>query len=121
MLHCSTCAAGIFTERYHSGESRSVTITNEHARLTQEELDRMILEAEEFAAADKAHRLRIEALGSLKNYVGGYLAVYRFCSERLTDGSLTAIRCGTSDLSYLKTTSRDKRSPLETNEYSLTL
>lgn len=48
-------------------------------------MDRMLLEAEEFAAADEAQRLKIEALGSLKNYVRDYLAVYGFCSGQLTD------------------------------------
>jgi endoplasmic reticulum chaperone BiP len=33
----------------HSGKSESITITNEKGRLSQEEIDRMVAEAEKFA------------------------------------------------------------------------
>ncbi|KAF9784635.1 heat shock protein 70 family [Thelephora terrestris] len=52
-----------------TGKSESVTITNEKGRLTQEEIDRMVAEAEEFAAEDEAQKKRIEALNSLSSYV----------------------------------------------------
>ena len=48
----------------HSGRSRSITITNERGRLSQEEIDRMVAEAEKFAKEDEAQRKRIEALNS---------------------------------------------------------
>ena len=35
-----------------SGKSESITITNEKGRLSQEEIDRMVKEAEDFAAED---------------------------------------------------------------------
>jgi heat shock protein 5 len=54
-----------------TGKSESVTITNEKGRLTQEEIDRMVAEAEEFAADDEAQKKRIEALNSLSSYVYG--------------------------------------------------
>ena len=47
-----------------TGKSESITITNEKGRLTQEEIDRMVAEAEEFAAEDEAQKKRIEALNS---------------------------------------------------------
>ena len=52
-----------------TGKSESITITNEKGRLTQEEIDRMVAEAEEFAADDEAQKKRIEALNSLSSYV----------------------------------------------------
>ncbi|KAF9644429.1 heat shock protein 70 [Thelephora ganbajun] len=52
-----------------TGRSESITITNERGRLTQEEIDRMVTEAEEFAAEDEAQKKRIEALNSLSSYV----------------------------------------------------
>ena len=52
-----------------TGKSESITITNEKGRLTQEEIDRMVSEAEEFAAEDEAQKKRIEALNSLSSYV----------------------------------------------------
>jgi heat shock protein 5 len=54
-----------------SGKSESITITNEKGRLTQEEIDRMVAEAEEFASEDEAQRKRIESLNSLSAFVYG--------------------------------------------------
>ena len=54
-----------------SGKSNSVTITNEKGRLSPEEIERMVKEAEEFAAEDEAQRKRIEALNSLSSFVFG--------------------------------------------------
>jgi len=52
-----------------TGKGNSVTITNDKGRLSQEEIDRMIKEAEEFAEEDKAVRERIEAKNSFENYL----------------------------------------------------
>jgi hypothetical protein len=54
-----------------SGKSESITITNEKGRLSQEEIDRMVAEAEQFAAEDEVQRKRIEALNSLSSFVYG--------------------------------------------------
>ena len=56
---------------FDSGKAESITITNEKGRLSQEEIDRMIQEAEEFAAEDEQQRKRIESLNSLSNFVFG--------------------------------------------------
>ena len=61
-------------ERSHphfSGKSESITIKNENGRLSPEEVERMIREAEEFAAEDEALKRRIEALNSLSSFVYG--------------------------------------------------
>lgn len=52
-----------------TGQSESITITNEKGRLSQEEIDRMVREAEEFAAEDESQRKRIEAQNSFSNQV----------------------------------------------------
>ncbi|KAG9311038.1 heat shock protein 70 family [Chiua virens] len=54
-----------------TGKSESITITNEKGRLSQEEIDRMIREAEEFASEDEANRKRIESLNQLSSLVFG--------------------------------------------------
>jgi heat shock protein 5 len=54
-----------------TGKSESITITNEKGRLSQEEIDRMIREAEQFAAEDEAQRKRIEAQNSLSSFLFG--------------------------------------------------
>ena len=61
----------VSTANKDTGKSESITITNEKGRLTQEEIDRMVAEAEEFAAEDEAQKKRIEALNSLSSYVYG--------------------------------------------------
>jgi endoplasmic reticulum chaperone BiP len=52
-----------------TGTSESITITNEKGRLTQEEIDRMVKEAEEFAAEDDALRKRIEIQNQFSNNI----------------------------------------------------
>lgn len=54
-----------------TGKSESITITNEKGRLSQEDIDRMVAEAEKFASEDEAQRKRIEALNSLSSFVYG--------------------------------------------------
>ncbi|KAG8773824.1 ATPase with role in protein import into the ER [Serendipita sp. 397] len=54
-----------------TGKSESITITNEKGRLSPEEIERMVKEAEEFATEDEAQRKRIEALNALSNFVFG--------------------------------------------------
>jgi len=54
-----------------TGKQESITITNEKGRLSQEEIDRMVKEAEEFAGEDEAQKKRIEALNSLSAFVYG--------------------------------------------------
>ena len=51
-----------------TGKSESITITNDKGRLSQEEIDRMIAEAQEFAEEDKATSERIQARNGLENY-----------------------------------------------------
>jgi hypothetical protein len=51
-----------------TGKSESITITNDKGRLTQEEIDRMVEEAEKYADEDKATKERIEARNGLENY-----------------------------------------------------
>ncbi|KAE8319817.1 heat shock protein 70 family [Aspergillus transmontanensis] len=51
-----------------TGKAESITITNDKGRLSQEEIDRMVAEAEEFAEEDKAIKSKIEARNSLENY-----------------------------------------------------
>ncbi|KAF4216206.1 hypothetical protein CNMCM8980_006570 [Aspergillus fumigatiaffinis] len=51
-----------------TGKAESITITNDKGRLSQEEIDRMVAEAEEFAEEDKAIKAKIEARNSLENY-----------------------------------------------------
>merc|ERR1712182_162417 len=46
-----------------------ITITNDSGRLSQEEIERMVQEAEEFAEEDKAVKEKIDARNTLESYV----------------------------------------------------
>ncbi|KAH7905392.1 heat shock protein 70, partial [Hygrophoropsis aurantiaca] len=48
-----------------TGKSESITITNEKGRLSQDDIDRMVREAEEFVSEGEANCKRIEALNGL--------------------------------------------------------
>lgn len=52
-----------------SGKKEAITITNDKGRLSEEEIQRMVKEAEEQAEADKEARQRVEARNQLENYV----------------------------------------------------
>lgn len=51
-----------------SSKSHSITITNEKGRLSQEEIERMVQEAEKFKSEDDVARQKIEARNGLENY-----------------------------------------------------
>ncbi|KAK9067988.1 hypothetical protein SSX86_012099 [Deinandra increscens subsp. villosa] len=52
-----------------AGRSEKITITNEKGRLSQEEIERMVREAEEFAEEDKQVKETIDARNALETYV----------------------------------------------------
>ena len=52
-----------------AGKSEKITITNDKGRLSQEEIDRMVQEGEEFAEADKKVKGRVDARNALETYV----------------------------------------------------
>ncbi|KAJ3129650.1 ATPase with role in protein import into the ER [Nowakowskiella sp. JEL0407] len=52
-----------------TGKTESITITNDKGRLSQDEIDRMIKEAEEFADEDKALKDKIDSKNQFENYV----------------------------------------------------
>ncbi|DBB16813.1 hypothetical protein WJX82_007315 [Trebouxia sp. C0006] len=64
-------ANGILNVAAHdkgTGKQEKITIKNDKGRLSQEEIDRMVSEAEEYAEQDKAVKGRIDARNSLETY-----------------------------------------------------
>merc|ERR1711937_1065911 len=45
-----------------------ITITNDKGRLSQDEIERMVQEAEKYKAEDDANKNRVEAKNALENY-----------------------------------------------------
>merc|ERR1711861_41270 len=52
-----------------TGKNERITITNDKGRLSQEDIERMVNEAEEFAEDDKRVRDKIDSRNQLENYV----------------------------------------------------
>jgi molecular chaperone DnaK (HSP70) len=52
-----------------SGKSQSMTITSEKGRLSEEEIERMVAEAEQFAEQDAAEKAKVEAKNQLEAYL----------------------------------------------------
>ncbi|EPR61088.1 chaperonin protein BiP [Toxoplasma gondii TgCatPRC2] len=52
-----------------TGKSEKITITNDKGRLTPEEIERMISEAEKFAEEDKKVKERVDARNALEGYL----------------------------------------------------
>lgn len=51
-----------------TGRKETITVSNDGGRLSQDEIERMVAEAEKFADEDKEARERIEARNGLENY-----------------------------------------------------
>jgi endoplasmic reticulum chaperone BiP len=59
----------VSAEEKGTGKSEKVTITSEKGRLSKEEIDRMIREAEEFAEEDRKVKERVDARNGLESYL----------------------------------------------------
>jgi len=59
----------VSAEEKKSGGKNKITIVNESGRLSKEQIDRMVADAERFKAEDNAHKVKVEA----KNHLEGYI------------------------------------------------
>jgi L1 cell adhesion molecule like protein len=51
-----------------TGKSQKITITNDKGRLSKDDIERMVQEAEKYKAEDESNKARIEAKNGLENY-----------------------------------------------------
>jgi L1 cell adhesion molecule like protein len=51
-----------------TGQKNKITITNDKGRLSKDDIERMVQEAEKYKAEDEEHKKKIEAKNSLENY-----------------------------------------------------
>ena len=51
------------------GKSNKITITNDKGRLSKEEIERMVSDAEKYREEDARHKERIDARNGLENYI----------------------------------------------------
>lgn len=52
-----------------TGNTENVVITNEKGRLSQEEIEQMLKDAEQFADQDREAKAKIDAKNSFESYV----------------------------------------------------
>jgi heat shock protein 1/8 len=91
-----------------TGKAEKITITNDKGRLSQEEIDRMVSEAEKYKAEDEANKIKIEAKNDLDNYI---------CMvENLTRDDTTKDKVTPEQTQELNTIINDTRQWLQTNE-----
>lgn len=59
----------VSAEDKSTGKSKQITITNDTSRLSKEDIDRMVSDAEKFRDDDEKQRKRVEARNQLENYI----------------------------------------------------
>ena len=94
-----------------SGKSQKITITSDKGRLSEEEIERMIREAEENAEADKVVKEKVEA----KNGLESYLYALRHSVDDSLKGKIgeedaaTLLKVVTEALSWLEEHSNEEK------------
>merc|ERR1712139_544227 len=63
----ANCILNVSAEDKTTGKINKITITNDKGRLSKEEIERMVQEAEKYKAEDDTHKERIDAKNSLEN------------------------------------------------------
>jgi|EP00228_Micromonas_bravo_P006083 L1 cell adhesion molecule like protein len=58
----------VSAEDKSTGQKNKITITNDKGRLSKEDIERMVQEAEKYKAEDEEHKKKIEAKNGLENY-----------------------------------------------------
>ena len=64
----ANCILNVSAIDKSTGWENKITITNDKGRLSKEEIDRMVHEAEKYKAGDDAQRNKIQAKNSLEGY-----------------------------------------------------
>merc|ERR1711871_1274959 len=64
----ANCILNVNAEDKSTGKSQKITITNDKGRLSKEDIERMVQEAEKYKAEDESNKSRVEAKNTLENY-----------------------------------------------------
>jgi len=95
-----------------TGKAEKITITNESSRLSKEEIDRMVSEAEKFKSDDDIVKNRVEAMNKLENYC------YNTKSTMLNDDKMKLVLG--NDYTTIETTINTTLKWLEDNNHLTT-
>ncbi|KAM0936076.1 putative Heat shock protein 70 family [Dioscorea sansibarensis] len=90
-------------------KGKSITITNDKGHLSQEEIDRMVKEAEEFAEEDKKVKERIDARNKLETYI------YNMKSS-ISDGDKLADKLDSEDKEKMESELKEALEWLDENQ-----
>ncbi|OWB75737.1 hypothetical protein B5S31_g5695 [[Candida] boidinii] len=76
-----------------TGKSNSITISNDHGRLSKEEIDKMIEDGEKYAEQDKLFKEKIEAKNDLEKYAFGLKTQVsdESAAEKLTEDEIETV------------------------------
>ena len=75
-----------------TGKTESLTITSEKGRLSEQEIERMVKEAEEYAEQDAAERDKVQAKNGLEAYLYNLKSsISDTLSEKLNDGDKSTL------------------------------
>jgi len=102
----------VSAEDKSTGNKNKITITNDTGRLTKEQIDRMVAEAEKFRDEDKRQQDRISAKNKLEQYTYGIKSTIQ--DEKTKD------KISASDKQSLETIIADTTKWVESNENAST-
>ncbi|CAD7976323.1 unnamed protein product [Amoebophrya sp. A25] len=94
-----------------TGKSEKITITNDKGRLTEEEIERMVREAEEYAEEDKKTKERIDAKNAFDSYMHGLKSAL----EGGADGKGLGDKMDDDDKEKVKEAMEDGQSWMDSN------
>merc|ERR1712007_200778 len=94
-----------------TGNAQKITITNDKGRLTKEEIERMISEAEQFADEDQKVKERVDA----KNAFDGYLHSMRSAAEGSGDNKGLSEKMDEDEKEQVMDAIKDGQSWLDSN------
>ena len=91
-----------------TGKSNRITITNDKGRLSKEEIERMVSDAEKYKEEDEKTRRKVEAKNSLENYV--------FSTKQTIHDPKVADKIETADKEKLETMIKETLEWLDHNQ-----
>eukprot|EP00747_Dinoflagellata_sp_TGD_P160386 gnl/TRDRNA2_/TRDRNA2_177978_c3_seq13.p1 gnl/TRDRNA2_/TRDRNA2_177978_c3~~gnl/TRDRNA2_/TRDRNA2_177978_c3_seq13.p1 ORF type:complete len:697 (-),score=241.86 gnl/TRDRNA2_/TRDRNA2_177978_c3_seq13:211-2226(-) len=94
-----------------TGKSEKITITNDKGRLTEEQIEKMIKEAEQFADEDKKVKERVDA----KNAFDGYLHSMRSAAEGSGDNKGLSEKLDSEEKEKIMDAIKDGQSWMDSN------
>merc|ERR1711862_886126 len=94
-----------------TGKSEKITITNDKGRLTEEQIEKMINEAEQFADEDKKVKERVDA----KNAFDGYMHSMRSATEGSGDNKGLSEKMDSDEKEKIMDALKDGQSWMDSN------